>query len=187
MIVIVVDLDLLVVAVHHPLDAAPVTIPHGKKSAVIATETMIAIAEGTETDPAALNTGKVVKFIKMNRSFDMITCVGTVTAMQRMSAMTVTERRTEPTVTKGKVTWYLCSRFLNLLIDVFAQLRALFPPMTILMLLSSRGHKCRSVSRQWTEYLESWPCYSLFYLRLLLPSIVLYSARVSRCFPLSRM
>lgn len=149
MIVIVVDLDLLVVAVHHPLDAAPVTIPHGKKSAVIATETMIAIAEGTETDLEALNTG-------------------TVTAMQRMTAMIVTVRRTELTVTKGK-------------------LRALFPPMTILMLLSSRGHKYRSVSRQWTEYLESWPCYSLFYPRLLLPSIVLYSARVSRCFSLSRM
>lgn len=181
------DLDLLVVAVHHPLDAAPATIPHGKRSAAIATETMIVIAEGTETDLEALNTGKVVKLIKMNRSFDMITCIGTVTAIQRMSAMIVTVRRTELTVTKGKVTWYLCSRSLNLHIDVFVQLRALFPPMTILMLLSSRGHKCRSVLRQWTEYLESWPCYSLFYPRLLLPSIVLYNARVSRCFPLSRM
>lgn len=106
MIVTVVDLDLLVVAVHHPLDAAPATIPHGKRSAAIATETMIVIAEGTETDLEALNTGKVVKLIKMNRSFDMITCIGTVTAMQRMSAMIVTERRMELTVTKGKVTWF---------------------------------------------------------------------------------
>lgn len=64
MIVIVVDPDLLDVDAHHPLDAAPATIPHGKTSAVTATEIMIAIAEGTEIGLEALNTGKVVTLVE---------------------------------------------------------------------------------------------------------------------------
>lgn len=58
MIVIVVGLDLLAVADHPPPVAALVTIHRAKTNVGIATETMIAIVEGTGIALEALNTGR---------------------------------------------------------------------------------------------------------------------------------
>lgn len=107
---IVVDLDLLVAEGHHPLAAVLGIIPHGKTNVAIATEIMIVIAEGIETALEVLNIGRLSNY-QRNSETDIFTYIVTVTAIQKMSAMIVTERKMEQTVMRGKVVWYLALIF----------------------------------------------------------------------------